>query len=158
MSDSAGDATPHDAQPATSPVSVDELDILAVDLSSDSKTLTVTVRMAAIRPTPIPHRLLTVLLPNGNDMYQAYWYLGVDGQRFVFTNGKGDHDVVGSADPTSGLVRFRVPRTLLPRNVHTLSADANMAVLAGTNTSAAVLTFDLAGSNRLHRLGTRGCL
>lgn len=159
VTDATGDARPSDL-PVSVPAPVNEadLDILAIDLSSNAKTLTISVHLAEVNTKPAPHRLITVLLPSGKDFYQAYWYVGTDEQRFVFTNLQGDHDVPGSADTATGLVRFKVPRTLLPRAVKRFSAEGDAAVLVGDNSSGDVYYFDSAGSNRLYTLGTSGCL
>ena len=159
VTDAAGDARPSDLPvPAGTPVNEADLDILGIDLSSNAKTLTVTVRLAQVNTKPVPHRLITVLLPSGKDFYQAYWYLGADEERFVFTNLAGDHDVPGTADATTGLVRFQVPRTLLPKKLRRFSAEGDSAVLVGDNSSGDVYYFDSAGSDRLYTLGSPGCL
>lgn len=159
LTDPAGDTQSTDwPGPVHPPLNEAALDILAIDLKSDTRTLTVSVRLAEVDRTPVPHRLLTVLLESGKNLYQAYWYIGADEERFVFTNERGDHDVRGTADAKSGLVRFQVPRTLLPKAVRRVSAEGNSAVIVGDNASGDVYYYDIAGSRRLYTLGTRGCL
>ncbi len=159
VKDAAGDARVTD-EPAlgAAPLNQADLDILGIDFASNAKTLTVTVRLAQVNTKPAPPRVTEVLMYSGEQAYQAYWYVGADDERFVFTNVKGDHDVPGSADVTTGLVRFQVPRSLLPTRLKRFNAAANTIVLVGNNSNAYGFDFDNAGSRRFYTLGTPGCL
>jgi hypothetical protein len=162
VTDPAGDAYERDVGPT--PITQDNLDILAVDLAANSRTMTLTVRMAAVDTTPAPARLIDVILPIAgrpdDEVYDAYLYLGPDKTQFTFQDTKGHaSNVPGTLIPASGLIRFHIPRTLIARNVKRfVNIEAWSSVLVGTNEVAEVLDYDSASSKRSYTIGSRGCL
>jgi hypothetical protein len=161
VTDPAGDANEPDLPV---PIYQRDLDILAVDLTSNVRTLTLTVRMAKVETTPAPSRLIDITLPLSanpdSHVYDAYLYVGPDKTQFTFQDDRWHvANVPGTMNVATGTIRFQIPRSLISRGVRRFqNIDAWATLLIGTNENAEGVDFDEARSTRTYALGTRGCL
>ncbi len=137
-----------------------DLDLRALDLGGDARTLVVTIKTEGTDTMPLPPRLTDVVFDIKGDTYNAYKYVGPEGTIYGFNNADGSHAITGSTDARTNIVRLRIPVHLLRARAGDLviNVAANTEELLGVNALASGHMRDSAGGRRSYRLGSRGCI
>lgn len=141
----------------------DDADILAADVRSDRATVTVIVRLATTRtrlPVAAPGRLLDTTFALGQQEYNAYWYVGVDGTKVAAQDDSGhSFRTTFSVDAARGLMRIAFhPSRPVPSKAKLSGLEIYTTDLYGTNEEAEGVDLDGANQRSARRLATTSCL